>query len=206
MKKYGFKILFLAVLLGCNHPESKDFERYKKPVGAISENIIPNSKIEKDEQVVSATDSKKRESQSYYKVVAIKDGDTFVILSNGMEQTVRFAHIDCPEKKQPFGVKAKIFVSNACFGKYVSLIINPKNKYDRNKRLIAEVILENGKNLNKELMKNGLAWHFKKYSDNQEYANLERNAKKQKIGIWSEVNPIAPWGWRKMRKSSIIMK
>ena len=57
-----------------------------------------------------------------------------------------------------------------CFGSYITLIVNEKNKLDRNKRLIAEIILDDGRNLNKELVKNGLAWHFKKYSDNYEYA------------------------------------
>ncbi len=141
----------------------------------------------------------KQKQQHRYKVIGIKDGDTFVLLKDGKEQVVRFAHIDCPEKKQPFGNKAKQFVSDRCFGKYVTLI--HQNRYDRNKRLIAEVVLENGSNLNKELVKNGLAWHFKKFSQDKEYAQLETQARKKKIGIWSEPNPIAPWNWRKGRKA-----
>lgn len=140
------------------------------------------------------------EVKTVYKVIGIKDGDTFVLLIDGKEQTVRFAHIDCPEKKQPFGNRAKQFVSDMCFGTYVTLKINPKNKQDRNKRLIAEIILEDGRNLNKELVKNGLAWHFKKYSDSEEYAQLETEARNNKIGLWSEPNPIAPWDWRKPKK------
>lgn len=135
-----------------------------------------------------------------YKVIGVKDGDTISLLIDGKEQTVHFAHIDCPEKKQPFGTKAKQFVSDACFGKNVTLVINEKNKYDRNKRLIAEIILEDGRNLNKELVKNGLAWHFKKYSDSKEYDQLEKTARNRKIGIWSEPDPTAPWDWRKSKK------
>lgn len=82
-----------------------------------------------------------------------------------------------------------------CFGKNIKLI--HENKYDRYKRLIAEVILEDGTNLNKELIKQGLAWHFKKYSEDSEYAELEIEAKNNKIGLWSEENPISPWEWRK---------
>ncbi len=96
-----------------------------------------------------------------YKVIGIKDGDTFVVLMNGREQVVRLEHIDCPEKKQAFGTKAKQFTSNLCYGKSVHL--QSKNKYDRYKRLIAEVILPNGVNVNKALVKNGLAWHYKKH-------------------------------------------
>ena len=114
---------------------------------------------------------------------------------DGKEQTVRLAHIDCPEKKQPFGNKAKQFASDLCFGKNVTLIND--NKFDRNKRLITEIFLLDGTNVNKELVKNGLAWHFKKYSDNKEYAQLEIEAQKNRIGLWSETTPVAPWNWRK---------
>jgi endonuclease YncB( thermonuclease family) len=51
--------------------------------------------------------------------------------------------------------------------------------------------------VNKELVNNGLAWHFKKYSDNHEYAELEVIARNNLIGIWSKPNQIAPWDWRK---------
>ncbi|MGC4231467.1 MAG: thermonuclease family protein [Niabella sp.] len=133
--------------------------------------------------------------QTDYKVIGIKDGDTFVLLMNGKEQVVRLAHIDCPEKKQPFGNKAKQYASDACFGKQVTLVHN--KKYDRNKRLIAEIILHDGRNLNKELVKNGLAWHFKRYSYIESYAKLEATARKNRIGLWADKNPIAPWSWRR---------
>jgi endonuclease YncB( thermonuclease family) len=54
------------------------------------------------------------------------------------------------KKKQPFGTKAKQFASDLCFAQYVQL--NHKNKYDRNKRLLAEVILLNGTNINKGII------------------------------------------------------
>ena len=100
-----------------------------------------------------------------YKVIGIKDGDTVSILMGGKEKTVRLAHIDCPEKKQPFGTQAKTAVSDLCFGKYISLVGNGKT--DRNGRLIAELILPNGVNVNKTLVKLGLAWHFKQYSKDE---------------------------------------
>lgn len=173
-----FYFAVLLTLFSCSHPESRQFERYN-----TSQPLL---------QKTEATTRK-----TTYKVIGIKDGDTIVLLIDGKEQTVRFAHIDCPEKKQPFGSKAKQFVSDLCFGKYVTLIIIDENKYDRNKRLIAEVILEDGRNLNKELVKNGLAWHFKRYSESEDYARLDAGARINKIGIWSEPNPIAPWDWRK---------
>ena len=165
--------LILLSLFSCRHTESNEFEPHK----TIDESQFAPEYSQKN------------------KVVGIKDGDTFVILIEGKEQVVRLEHIDCPEKKQPFGSKAKQFASDLCFGKYVQL--NHNNKLDRNKRLIAEVILENGVNINKELVSSGLAWHFKKYSNNSDYSELEIKARTSAIGIWSEPNPIAPWEWRR---------
>jgi micrococcal nuclease len=128
------------------------------------------------------------------KVTGIKDGDTYKVLYDGNEKTIRLAHIDCPEKKQPFGNNAKQFASDICFGKIVT--VKTEGKTDRNKRIIGEIILQNGTNVNKELVKNGLAWHFKKYSDNNEYAELETIARQQQIGLWTDKEPIAPWEWR----------
>lgn len=170
----------MITFVSCKHPEGNDYEEKIKETESIieNENNIPNES---------------------YKVIAIKDGDTFVILFEGKEQVVRFAHIDCPEKKQPFGKKAKYFVSDICFGKNIKLV--HENKYDRYKRLIAEVILEDGTNLNKELVKQGLAWHFKNYSEDYKYAELETEARNNKIGLWKEPNPMPPWEARKRHKN-----
>lgn len=135
-----------------------------------------------------------------YKVIGVKDGDTVEILMDGKPQVVRLSHIDCPEKKQPFGNNAKQFASDLCFGKKVKLSTGWKK--DRNKRLLAEIILSNGKNLNKELVKNGFAWHYKKYSKDNSYDDLEKQARKLKLGLWNDKIPTAPWEWRKSRKKS----
>jgi micrococcal nuclease len=129
------------------------------------------------------------------KVIAVKDGDTIKILYNGKQLTIRLAHIDCPEKKQPFGMTAKQFTSSKCYGQMVT--IQHENKYDRNKRLIGVVINAKGENINAALVKAGLAWHFKKYSTQKEYAVLENTARQNKIGLWADKNPVAPWDWRK---------
>lgn len=131
------------------------------------------------------------------KVIGIKDGDTIEILYNGKPLTVRLAHIDCPEirKSQPFGRAAKQYVSDQCFGQMVT--IRHHQEYDRNKRLIGEVINEKGINVNKALVRVGLAWHYTKYSTDPDYARLEQSARMQRIGVWSESAPVAPWEWRK---------
>jgi endonuclease YncB( thermonuclease family) len=131
------------------------------------------------------------------KVIAVKDGDTIEILYDGRPLTIRFAHIDCPElkKSQPFGQAAKKFTSEHCFGQNVTVI--SEGKYDRYKRLIGVIVNESNENINKELVKAGLAWHYKKYSTDASYDSLELVARQNKIGLWIDPDPVAPWDWRK---------
>ncbi len=134
------------------------------------------------------------------KVVGVKDGDTFVVLHEQRQITVRLEHIDAPEKNQPFGNKAKQFASDFCFGKTVVVIGNGKK--DRNGRWIGEIFYNN-QNLNKELVRNGLAWHYKRYSKSANYADLEIAARKKKVGLWRDKDPVAPWEWRKSKRKKV---
>lgn len=132
------------------------------------------------------------------KVVAITDGDTFKLLTKDSTLVnVRLANIDCPEKKQPFSQRAKQFVSDAIFGK---VVIIKELKKDRYKRSIANVIYNNHLNLNEELLKQGLAWHYIKYSKDTKLQNMEDEARKKKVGLWQDKNPIPPWKWRSDKK------
>ena len=134
------------------------------------------------------------------KVVGVKDGDTFVVLQKKKEIVVRLEHVDAPEKNQPFGNRAKQFASDFCFGKTVVVIGNGKK--DRNGRWIGEIFYNN-QNLNKELVRNGLAWHYKRYSKSANYADLEIAARKKKAGLWRDKDPIAPWNWRKSKRNKV---
>lgn len=55
-------------------------------------------------------------------------------------------------------------------------------KKDRNGRIIGKIFCKQ-RCLNKDLVKNGLAWHFKKYSRDTIYHNLEQEAKKYKVRL-----------------------
>ena len=127
------------------------------------------------------------------KVIKVKDGDTIVVLDADKKQhTIRVADIDCPEKKQPFGSKAKWFVSDLIFSKEVYI---KRKSIDRYGRIVGYVLFDD-KDLSAELLKNGLAWHYVRYSDSKIYEELEKIARSKKIGIWSHSDFIAPWFWR----------
>ena len=132
------------------------------------------------------------------KIIGVKDGDTVEGVYYQFPINIRLEHIDAPEKRQPFGTKSKEKLSDLCFGKNVTIISNGRNgNYDSRGRLISEIILEDGTNVNKEMVKSGLAWHYKKYSSNVEYARLEELAMKNKVGLWSDPNAVSPWSFRK---------
>lgn len=131
------------------------------------------------------------------KVVRIADGDTMTILTKDNKQVrVRLYGIDCPEKGQDFSMASTRFTSQRSAGKRVTVQIKDIDRYGRT---IGVVLLPDGTNLNKELLKAGLAWHYKFFDDSQEYANLEASAQKKSLGIWSLKHPIAPWDYRRAK-------
>lgn len=131
------------------------------------------------------------------KVVGIKDGDTYSILYHKKEHSIRLEHIDCPEGGQPFGKNAKRYASTICFDSTV--LVKLTGKKDRFGRLIGELYLDD-KCINKEMVRAGFAWHFIKYSKDYSYSELEEQARKAKLGLWTDPNAIPPWEWRKKKR------
>lgn len=141
-----------------------------------------------------------RDFQTNGIVNKVVDGDTIYIMALTNQLKIRLADIDCPEKDQPYGVEAKLFVANLVLGK--EIIVKYKKK-DRYKRIIGTVILTNGIYLNNELLKNGLAHWYYQYSTNKEMQQLEIQARINKIGLWQDPNNIPPWDWRKRNKRKL---
>lgn len=134
-------------------------------------------------------------SQLKGKVVKIKDGDTVVVLdSTNTMHTIRVADIDCPEYAQPFSQVAKQFTSDEIYLQQVEVKSKGKDRYGRT---IGFIIYGDQKNLSEELLKNGLAWHYKHFSKDEHLANLESKAKRLELGLWKDKTPIPPWEWRR---------
>lgn len=128
------------------------------------------------------------------KVVAVSDGDTIKVILDGVETRVRLASIDAPERSQGYGQIAKEFTSSKCFGLTVTLRITDTDKYGRK---VAFVTLPDGTTLNRELVRAGLAWHYKRYSTDASLDDLQAEAKAAGRGLWADANPVAPWDFRK---------
>lgn len=128
------------------------------------------------------------------KVVGVSDGDTVDVLIGGKAARVRLFGVDCPEKRQPFGAAAKKFTSTLVFGREVKVVVRDVDRYGRT---VAEVVLADGRILNRELVKAGLAWWYKRYApDAHELGILEAEARAAGRGLWADKAPIRPWDFR----------
>jgi len=138
------------------------------------------------------------------KVVSIIDGDTYDILLQGNKTIrVRMEGIDSPERGMPFYKVSKNYLGTLCFNKYVTLQVTDRDHYNR---YIGFTFLEDETELSHEMIKAGLAWHYKKYNSDLELANLELEAKKLKKGLWIDENPMPPWVNRSLHRRGISTK
>ncbi len=131
------------------------------------------------------------------KVVGVSDGDTITVLQDKTQIKVRLNGIDCPESGQPFGERAKQFTSALCFGDIVTVKTAGKDRYGRT---LGDVVLTDGRVLNQELLKAGMAWWYREFSKDNALEAWEAEARQAKRGLWSDPNVVAPWEWRNGRQ------
>jgi endonuclease YncB( thermonuclease family) len=113
------------------------------------------------------------------------------------QHRIRLSDIDTPERKQPFGTKAKEALSELAFGKQARVV---EITVDRYGRIVGRVYV-NGTDVNRELVAQGYAWVYRKYSNDAELLGLEAEAKQKGLGLWADPNPISPWEWRRGRRT-----
>lgn len=133
-------------------------------------------------------------SESTYiaRCISVEDGDTFTVLVNDIPVKVRIYGIDAPEGSQEFGDMAANNLKYLIASK--TLLIKEKYK-DRYGRAVAEVLLSN-KDVGLQMIKSGMAWHFKKYSNDSLYSDAEKEAQKNGVGLWGLPDPTPPWNYR----------
>ena len=104
--------------------------------------------------------------------------------------------IDAPEKKQAFGAKSKARLGELVAGKDVMVEWKEKDTYGRT----LGKVTQNGVDVNLQMVKEGLAWYYRKYSKSAELSRAEAEAKAGKKGLWADPNPVPPWDFRKLEK------
>jgi micrococcal nuclease len=114
---------------------------------------------------------------------------------------VRLHGVDCPERGQAFGSRAKQFTSELCFGQTVTILDSGNDKYGRT---IGEVITANGTNLNVALVENGLGWWYEKYAPGDaRFRDAQQRAKAASRGLWNDPGAIPPWEYRRRNRDTV---
>ena len=193
MKKYIKKIITVILLVVIAILFAVYFKNYiNNNISIYKENNITtniNNTDKEDNQIelVEAT------------VTKIVDGDTIWVNINGKEEKVRFIGVNCPEyttKIEEYGKEATEYTTNELLSKKVYLQKDISQTDDYN-RLLRYVWLEKIDTINEEnienylfnakLVINGYAQsnYYKPDISLQNYLEkFEKEAKKQKIGIW----------------------
>jgi endonuclease YncB( thermonuclease family) len=149
--------------------------------------VIPSEEIDENISLIQGT------------VIVVYDGDTISVQStDGKIYAIRMQGIDAPEGKQNYGDRSQKSLSDLIFDKNVIVVIDKKDLYDR---YIGNVYYD-GQDVSLLQIKSGMAWYFKKYSEDQtaenrkRYAQTESDARSSRIGLWQEEEPTPPWEFR----------
>ncbi len=134
------------------------------------------------------------------RVIGVSDGDTVTVLTAENRQfRIRLSGIDAPEKKQPFGARAKATLSRQVFGQPVTV---EWSKTDRYGRIVGKIEV-GGIDANLEQVREGSAWVYMQYlrelpvEDRRLYLEAQRLAKAERRGLWLDDRPEPPWQWRR---------
>jgi len=126
-------------------------------------------------------------------VVNVADGDTITLLLNKTRIRVRLDAIDAPERGQAFGKRSQQSLAQLCASKDAHVAESGKDRYGRTIGIVTCA----GMDANSEQVRRGMAWVFVNYAaPGSPLYSLEAAAKAQRLGLWSEPHPIAPWKWR----------
>lgn len=131
------------------------------------------------------------------KVVAVIDGDTFDIQDDSKTVVlIRMNAVDAPEYKQPYGEKAQQFLAERIRGKVVRIECHGKDRFGRT----LGTVFVDGKNVNRELVDEGLAWYYRRFDQSKDLEDAETAARKARKGLWADEAPLPPWDWRRVNR------
>lgn len=131
------------------------------------------------------------------KVVKVVDGDTLHVYNKKGTYKIRLSGIDAPERGQAYGKRAREHLQELVAGKQVIAIVESKDRYGR---YVANVKCQS-RDVCAEMLQAGYAWHYTQYSSNKYYAELQREAKRARRGLWMDKKPQAPWDYRKEKRA-----
>lgn len=138
----------------------------------------------------------------------VQDGDgMYLKKKDGSQVECRIDSVDAPETAkpkynkpgQPFGEEAKQTLKNLIDNKEVTVKITRaavEGATGKERRNYCQIELE-GQNIDKELLRKGAAWLYRRYNNDPELAGIEAEAKKNKTGLWADPAPENPEAFRR---------
>ncbi|MCQ2339138.1 MAG: thermonuclease family protein [Paludibacteraceae bacterium] len=140
-----------------------------------------------------------RAPRGKYRVVRIYDGDTFTILvPPDYTFNIRIQGIDAPERRQEFGMYARLYLEALVNGMEVEIFPMELDKWGRT---AARCFNYEGKDIGLEMIKAGMAWYYGEYYKDPKYENEERVARVTQTGLWCRPNPMNPQVYRQAPRS-----
>ncbi len=131
------------------------------------------------------------------KVVRVIRGDTIKVQKDsGRIVRVVLAGVDSPEKGQPYEKRARAFVQKRALGQRVTVKMQGRNGYGH---ILGVVLLPGGRNLNRLLVAEGLAWADPDYDEDPELKKLEERARRFRKGLWRDDHPVPPWEFHRKK-------
>ena len=155
--------------------------------------------------VVAATDHD-RYNNCTFNCIKVVDGDTIHIDEPDGKRaytTVRLIGVDTPEVAGSpqgamyFGSEASAFTRSQAEGKPVRIVLQPEEIRDRYGRLLAYVYLGD-EMLNERIIALGYGYAYTPYGHlwKERFIDLEKRARKQKLGLWEDVKTEQIPKWR----------
>jgi endonuclease YncB( thermonuclease family) len=139
------------------------------------------------------------------RVIAVADGDTITLLDADKRQhRIRLDGIDAPEKAQAFGDRSRQSL-RALAHDHAAVAHCPK--LDKYGRRVCRVLVD-GQDVGLEQVRRGMAWHFKRYENEQTpddryaYAEAEAEARAERLGLWRDAEPEPPWAFRARKREA----
>jgi endonuclease YncB( thermonuclease family) len=138
------------------------------------------------------------------RVIAIADGDTITLLDTDKHQhRIRLDGIDAPEKAQAFGDRSRQSLRALAHDHAAVAHCSKTDKYGRR---VCRVLID-GQDVGLEQVRRGMAWHFKRYENEQSlvdrsaYAEAEAEARAERRGLWRDAEPQPPWAFREHKRA-----
>jgi len=125
---------------------------------------------------------------------SVYDGDSVTLRFEGEDAKIktRLYGIDAPEQQQDYGKTASARLRELINQKPLEVVVKGLD----NKKRPLVVIYCNGKDINLEMIREGMAWHYDRYDNTPEYEATHKEAKEHKRGLWINDDAIHPETFR----------